>query len=79
MLSIIKSWKSIVESDPSSTSEEKVSGGAWLDAKRTDINNIKVRFEALDDGAKLESLNGQERRLNEVIKDFSNFKKTWID
>jgi len=79
VLSTLATWSNIVQTDPSSTSEEKAAGNKWINDKKISIMNLKTRFDALDDASKLEALDGQKRRLQEITAEFPEFKKTWID
>lgn len=77
-LHVLDQWKSVINVDPDNSEEDKKGANAWLDGKKQELTNFLTQFENMSIEEANTAAPGYLNALNKMIKDFGQFKKTWI-
>lgn len=72
-LNTLGQWKTAIDSDQENTPQDKQQADAWINAKAAAISDLLEQIK----GAKL-TPEVAEQQLTNIVKDFSQFKTTWV-
>jgi len=77
-LSLLKVWTIKIKTDPENTTKDIQEANKWIDKKNSELLALQSSFNSLNDSEKLQSIDSLTINLNNIKKEFEDFRKVWI-